>query len=69
MASIKDIVQQEGSLRSPSHYSEIHLFQEGSFMRAYEWSAWLLCRYMHEFKVTRRQFKGIDASVYVYSYV
>ena len=37
----------------------IHLFQEGSFYRAYEWSAWLMYRYFHEFKVTHRRMKGL----------
>jgi len=41
----------------------IHLFQEGSFYRAYEWSAWLMCRCLHEFKVTHRHMKGIEQSV------
>lgn len=63
MASIKDIVQYEGERSEPAHYSIIHMWHEGSFLRAYEWSAWLLCRYVHDFKVTRRQFKGIDAPV------
>ena len=49
MASIKEIVQLEGERIEPSQYSVVHLFHEGSFLRAYEWSAWLLCRYMHKF--------------------
>ena len=49
MASIKDIVQLEGERIEPSQYGIVHLFHEGSFLRAYEWSAWLLCRYVHEF--------------------
>lgn len=32
----------------------IHLFQEGSFYRAYEWSAWLCHRFINQFKVTHR---------------
>ena len=63
MANIKEIVQLEGERSEPSQYSVVHLFHEGSFLRAYDWSAWLLCRYVHEFKVTRRLFKGIDAPV------
>ena len=39
----------------------IHLFQEGSFYRAYVWSAWLVCRYIHEFKVTHRIMAKIDS--------
>ena len=41
----------------------IHLFQEGSFYRAYEWSAWLCHRYINEFKVTHKHFRSIEPSV------
>ena len=63
MAAIKDIVIMEGERSEPRHYSQVHLYQEGSFLRAYEWSAWLLCHYVHEFKATRRAFKDIEGSV------
>ena len=49
MSSIKEIVQLEGDRSEPSQYRVVHLFHEGSFLRAYDWSAWLLCRYVHEF--------------------
>ncbi len=41
----------------------VHLWKEGSFLWAYDWSAWLCCRLLHDFKVTKRQFKGIEAPV------
>ena len=41
----------------------IHLHREGSFYRAYEWSAYLSCRYLHEFKVNKRAFNGIEQPV------
>jgi len=63
MASVKDIVQLESERSNPEQYGAVHLFHEGSFLRAYEWSAWLLCRYVHEFKVTRRQYKDVDNPV------
>lgn len=63
MASIKEKVLVEGERGEPGQYRRVHLWHEGSFLRAYEWSAWLLCRYVHEFKVTRRQFKGLDTPV------
>ena len=63
MSNIKEIVTLEGERSEPFHYGRVHLFHEGSFLRAYEWSAWLLCHFVHEFKVTRRQFKGIDQPV------
>lgn len=39
-------------------YRTIYLFPEGTFYRAYEWSAWLCCRYINQFKPTRREIKG-----------
>ncbi len=63
MSSIKEIVTLEGERSEPGQYRRVHLFHEGSFLRAYEWSAWLLCHFVHEFKVTRRQFKGLDNPV------
>lgn len=39
-------------------YRTIYLFPEGTFYRAYEWSAWLCCRYMNQFKATRREQKS-----------
>ena len=41
----------------------LHLHRDGSFYRAYEWSAFLACRYLHEFKVTKRVFKGLEQPV------
>ena len=63
MANVKEIVQLEGERSEPGQYRCVHLWHEGSFLRAYDWSAWLLCHYVHEFKVTRRQFKGIEQPV------
>ena len=42
---------------------DLHLHREGTFIRAYDWSAWLACRYLHDFKVNKRAFKGIDEPV------
>ena len=53
----------EGERSEPGQYRNIHLWHEGSFLRAYEWSAWLLCRFVHEFKVTHRRMKGMEQSV------
>ena len=61
--SIKEIIETEARDMSAGHRDILHLHQEGSFFRAYEWSAFLACRYLHEFKVTKRVFKGIDQPV------
>lgn len=45
------------------HVRDLHLHKEGTFFRAYNWSAWLACRYLHNFKANKREFKGIDEAV------
>ena len=63
MVAIKEILEFEADRTNREMQRAIHLFQEGSFNRAYEWSAWLMCRCLHEFKVTHRHMKGIEQSV------
>ena len=58
MSAIKDIAEQERARLQSGMHRELHLWREGSFLRAYEWSAWLACRFLHDFKVNKRQFKG-----------
>lgn len=59
MAQISEIL----TLEKDRTDSSIHLFQEGSFFRAYEWSAWLCCWFISQFKVTHRKLKNIESSV------
>ena len=63
MAVIKDIVEQEQQRVSSGVRRELHLWSEGTFLRAYGWSAWLACRFLHDFKVNKRQFKGVESPV------
>lgn len=63
MAKIKDILEIESQRESIEQCRVINLFQEGTFYRAYEWSAWLCVRYVQEFKPTKRQFKNEGASM------
>lgn len=60
MAKLNEILSIESQRQKTADRVVIHLFQEGSFLRAYEWSAWLCCRYLNSFKVTRRAVRGID---------
>lgn len=60
MAKLQDILTVEQDRPDPQSQRVVHLFQEGTFLRAYEWSAWLCCRYLNEFKATRRQLKNSD---------
>ena len=63
MAAIKEIAEQEDVRMQSGICNELHLWREGSFLRAYNWSAWLACRYLHEFKLNKRQLKGLDTAV------
>ena len=60
MATIKEMLETE---HKRDRQDVIHLFGEGTFWRAYEQSAWLCVRSVNEFKVTKRQLKGIDSPV------
>ena len=59
---LKEILSIEEN-RTEDSRGVIHLFQEGTFYRAYEWSAWLCHRYVHQFKVTHKLFRNIEFSV------
>lgn len=63
MSVIKEVVKEEAGRLSSGIRNELHLYQEGSFLRAYNWSAWLACRFLNEFKVNKRQFKDVDDAV------
>ena len=52
MANIKDVLEIESHRESLEQCRVINLFQEGTFYRAYEWSAWLCVRYIQQFKAT-----------------
>ena len=49
MPGIKDILEIERARNGPSDWLTIHLFQEGSFYRAYEVSVWLCCQHINGF--------------------
>ena len=60
MSSIKEIIEHERSTFQGCERGVIHLHREGSFFRAYDWSVFLACRYLHEFKVNKRAFNGFE---------
>lgn len=41
----------------------IHLYAEGTFYHAYEWSAWLCCQFINSFKTTRRENKKAKTDI------
>ncbi len=45
MAKTIEILEIERKRIDTGDFATIHLFVEGSFYRAYEWSAWLCLRY------------------------
>lgn len=61
MADLKDILQSEAQ-RETDEVGCIYLYLEGTFWRAYEWSAWLFIRYVKEFRLTHRQSRNIEQS-------
>ena len=65
MPQLKDILEKERLRSSLEQCKVVHLFQEGTFYRAYEWSAWLCVRYYPDLKVTHRILKGGEDMVFV----
>lgn len=63
MSVTKELIEQERLEVQAGRYNELHLHREGTFLRAYDWSAWLGCSYLHDFKASKRLFKGIDEPV------
>lgn len=63
MAKLTDILDIEKKRPSPEHLRQVRLWADGSFYRAYEWSAWLCVRYIRQFKVTRRFIKNANSDI------
>lgn len=63
MAKLTDILAVERQRKSDAEQRQIHLYADGSFYRAYEWSAWLCYIYVKQFQVTRRFIKSADADM------
>ena len=63
MAKLKEILDAESQRGTLEQCRLIRLYPEGTFLRAYEWSAWLCFRYVQEFKATKRRFKSEDVAV------
>lgn len=63
MATLTEIMTQEKKRVQEEDLRVINLYLEGSFLRAYEWSAWLCVRYISKFNVTKKTIKVIDGSI------
>lgn len=59
MAQLKDIVEIEKNRDDLAKCRTAWLYRDGSFLRAYEWSAWLFVKYINDFKVSNRQVKSL----------
>ena len=60
---LKEVFTKEQSRKEMVDYRTIYLIPEGTFYRAYEWSAWLCHRYVSQFKPTHRLLKNAEDSV------
>jgi hypothetical protein len=60
---LKEVFAKEQSRKEMVDYRTIYLIPEGTFYRAYEWSAWLCHRYVSQFKPTHRLLKNTEDSV------
>lgn len=65
MSQLKEILEKEKERNTVEQCIVVHLFREGTFYRAYEWSAWLCLRYFTELKVTHRLLKGGEDIIFV----
>lgn len=65
MSQLKVILEIEQKRDSAQQCCLIHLFREGSFYRAYEWSAWLCVGCFPDLKVTHRILKGGEDIVFI----
>lgn len=66
MPQIKDIFEKENERLTSGDMNAVYLYPEGTFYRAYEWSAWLCCRYISQFKATRREIKSESGQTMVF---
>lgn len=63
MAKLTDILDVEKRRTTPESHRKLYLWADGTFFRAYEWSAWLCVRYIKQFKVTKRMVKSVGADM------
>lgn len=59
MALIQNIFEIESVRNTPLQCRQIHLFLEGTFFHAYEWSAWLVTKYIKALSVSRKLNKAV----------
>ena len=58
MSVTKELIEQERLKVQAGYLAEVHLHKEGTFLRAYDWSAFLCCRFLHTgYRVQKILFK------------
>lgn len=50
MSVTKELIKKEKDLVQAGQVRDLHLHRKGTFIRAYDWSAWLACKYLHDFR-------------------
>jgi hypothetical protein len=63
MTDYNKVIENEKRRITPEEIRTIYLYPEGNFMRAFDWSAWLWCKHIKEFKVIRRKVKDTDETL------
>ncbi len=58
MSVTKELIEHERQLVQTGQLRDVHLHKEGTFMRAYDWSAWLCCR-LNIFRIKSAYFQKI----------
>ena len=66
MSVTKELIEKERLLVQTGHHGDVHLHKEGTFLRAYDWSAWLIKQYVctEEFQQQRGDEKLLQVSRY-----
>ena len=63
MSQLQEIIEIEKQRADAEHARTLFFYMEGSFYRAYEWSAWLWCRKIRDFSPTHRKVKSIEQTI------
>lgn len=63
MAARTDIMALEAQRQDPATWNVIHLFKEGPFWHAYEWSAWIICTMTYNNKKVKENKSGEPLAV------
>lgn len=63
MSQLQEIIETEKQRADAEQARTLFLYMEGSFYRAYEWSAWLWCKKIKDFTPTHRKVKSLEQTI------